>query len=183
MPSPRIRADGCPGRRWRIGRCWRMRDFLLGVVALQSGRADEAVALIGAAVRQAPDPAQYHFNLGSALGLTGQPDEVVGAYDRDLALEPEKPEAAWGKATALLALGRLIEARAALDQAVALRPERGEPVWVLSRFDAYRRWMLGRRDSPWYRTALRFRQSAFGDWDSVFKNVAAVREEEYGQAV
>ena len=40
------------------------------------------------------------------------------------------------------------------------------------------RWMLGRRDSPWYPTARLFRQDRWGDWAEVMTHVeAALREQ------
>ncbi len=42
----------------------------------------------------------------------------------------------------------------------------GTRVWVLLPFEADWRWMLNRRDSPWYPTMRLFRQPARGDWHS-----------------
>ena len=43
----------------------------------------------------------------------------------------------------------------------------GRPVWALLPFSPDFRWLLDRRDSPWYPTARLFRQPRFGDWESV----------------
>lgn len=60
-----------------------------------------------------------------------------------------------------------------VDTAVAhLAASLGKPVWVLSRFDACWRWLVGRRDSPWYPTLRLYRQPRPGDWDSVLEEVA-----------
>ncbi|HEX8964467.1 MAG TPA: tetratricopeptide repeat protein [Rhodocyclaceae bacterium] len=48
----------------------------------------------------------------------------------------------------------------------------GKEVWLLNRFDTCWRWLLDRRDSPWYPGLRLFRQASPGDWDGV---VAAVR--------
>jgi tetratricopeptide (TPR) repeat protein len=56
----------------------------------------------------------------------------------------------------------------------------GKPVWVLNRYDACWRWLYGRTDSPWYPTARLFRQSSYGDWDSVIAEVAAALRERAG---
>ncbi len=48
----------------------------------------------------------------------------------------------------------------------------GKPVWLLDRFDLCWRWLIGRRDSPWYPTLRIYRQPASGDWDSVMTEVA-----------
>jgi tetratricopeptide (TPR) repeat protein len=44
-----------------------------------------------------------------------------------------------------------------------------KPVWILNRFDTCWRWLLERRDTPWYPGARLFRQPALGDWDSVMQ--------------
>ena len=43
----------------------------------------------------------------------------------------------------------------------------GVPVWLLDRFDTDWRWLLDRSDSPWYPSMRIFRQTAFGDWNTV----------------
>ncbi len=48
----------------------------------------------------------------------------------------------------------------------------GRPVWVALKHIPEWRWMLGREDSPWYPTMRLFRQSAMGDWESVFERMA-----------
>jgi ADP-heptose:LPS heptosyltransferase len=55
-----------------------------------------------------------------------------------------------------------------VDTAVAhLAAGLGKPVWLLDRFDPDWRWLLGRRDSPWYPSLRIYRQPAPGDWDAV----------------
>lgn len=49
----------------------------------------------------------------------------------------------------------------------------GRPVWVALKDIPEWRWMLNREDSPWYPTMRLFRQSARGDWASVFNKIAA----------
>jgi tetratricopeptide (TPR) repeat protein len=48
----------------------------------------------------------------------------------------------------------------------------GKPVWLLDRFDPCWRWLVGRRDSPWYPTLRLYRQPHPGDWDAVLAEVA-----------
>jgi len=47
----------------------------------------------------------------------------------------------------------------------------GKKVWVLLPQVADWRWMLNRKDSPWYPTMQLFRQTVSGDWDSVMDEV------------
>jgi tetratricopeptide (TPR) repeat protein len=46
-----------------------------------------------------------------------------------------------------------------------------KPVWVLLPFLSDWRWLLDRDDSPWYPTALLYRQYAAGDWSGVVGHV------------
>jgi tetratricopeptide (TPR) repeat protein len=47
----------------------------------------------------------------------------------------------------------------------------GKPVWLLNRFDTCWRWLLERRDSPWYPSVRLFRQPAMGDWPAAIEQV------------
>jgi Flp pilus assembly protein TadD len=60
----------------------------------------------------------------------------------------------------------------AVDTSVAhLAGALGQPVWLLDRFDSDWRWLIGRRDSPWYPTLRLYRQPRAGDWESVLAEV------------
>jgi tetratricopeptide (TPR) repeat protein len=48
----------------------------------------------------------------------------------------------------------------------------GKPVWALLPYAPEWRWMLNRRDSPWYPTMRLFRQKEWGQWEPVFNQVA-----------
>jgi hypothetical protein len=61
----------------------------------------------------------------------------------------------------------------AVDTSVAhLAGALGRPVWLLDRFDPDWRWLIGRRDSPWYPTLRLYRQPHPGDWESVLAEMA-----------
>ncbi len=55
----------------------------------------------------------------------------------------------------------------------------GVPVWIVLHRTPDWRWMLDREDSPWYPTAVLFRQKSFGAWEEVFQRV----REELGRLV
>lgn len=59
-----------------------------------------------------------------------------------------------------------------VDSAVAhLAGALAKPVWIPICFDNCWRWLLERRDSPWYPSARLFRQPRPGDWDPVIGQV------------
>lgn len=48
----------------------------------------------------------------------------------------------------------------------------GKRIWTLIPFSPDWRWMLNRKDSPWYPTMRLFRQPSLGDWSSVIENIS-----------
>lgn len=60
----------------------------------------------------------------------------------------------------------------AVDTSVAhLAGALGKPVWIMLPYAPDWRWLLGRSDTPWYPTAVLYRQSQPGDWAGVLKAV------------
>jgi Flp pilus assembly protein TadD len=63
------------------------------------------------------------------------------------------------------------------DSAVAhLAGSLNRPVWNLLSYSAYWLYLRAREDCPWYPSMRLFRQPQPGDWDSVFRQVAAELE-------
>ena len=60
-----------------------------------------------------------------------------------------------------------------VDTAVAhLAGALGRPTWVpLSWYGLDWRWLLNRKDSPWYPTARLFRQTMMGDWSTPLSQI------------
>ncbi|NOX37510.1 MAG: tetratricopeptide repeat protein [Calditrichaeota bacterium] len=68
----------------------------------------------------------------------------------------------------------LLDLVISVDTSVAhLAGALAKPVWILLPFSPDWRWLLHRKDSPWYPTARLFRQPARRDWTSVFQEVKA----------
>jgi len=47
----------------------------------------------------------------------------------------------------------------------------GTPTWVLLPFSPDFRWILNRKESPWYLSVKSFRQQKYGDWENIFSQV------------
>ncbi|MBP2314594.1 tetratricopeptide repeat protein [Azospirillum soli] len=78
---------------------------LLGVIALQGGRAAEAVDLIGQAVSSDQTSPLLHANLGHALHATGRTRDAALSFARALALLSNQGEG-WANVNALAGLIR-----------------------------------------------------------------------------
>ena len=66
----------------------------LGLVLLDLGRLDDAIAAFETALALDPDFAAAHGNLGDALHLQGRLDEALASHRQAISLEPDN-EASW----------------------------------------------------------------------------------------
>jgi tetratricopeptide (TPR) repeat protein len=99
---------------------------LLGVIAGQAGRYDEAVELIGKAVSLNPNFPEAYGNLGVVLRRAGRYDEAIDAHRHAIALRPDAPESYLNLGNALRDAGRTDEALAAYAKAIELKADYGE---------------------------------------------------------
>ena len=93
---------------------------LFGVLALQAGEVQQAIASIEHAIRVDASRAPIHFNLGNAYLQAGQAIDATNAYRRALAIDNSMVDAWCGLAAALTLSGDYYDAIAAAEQ--ALRP-------------------------------------------------------------
>jgi protein O-GlcNAc transferase len=95
----------------------------LGVLALQAGRNESAVDLIGKAIAQNGRVPAFHNNLGNALKELGRWEEAVLSYRRALTLKPDLYTAHYNIGLARQAQGNLAEAESSYGRALALKPD------------------------------------------------------------
>jgi predicted O-linked N-acetylglucosamine transferase (SPINDLY family) len=100
---------------------------LLGVIALQTGNPEAALALVEQAVALRPDGAVYRNNLGQVLERLGRDDEAARAYETAMQLDPADAEPSNNLGHVLHRQDRLAEAEAHYRNAIKLNPAYAEP--------------------------------------------------------
>ena len=89
---------------------------LLGVSAIQTGRLEYGIQLIGDAIKVNPNVASAYNNRGNALSGLKRLDEALASYDKALAINADYAEAYNNRGTVLSDLKRLDEALASYDK-------------------------------------------------------------------
>lgn len=133
---------------------------LLGVIASQTGRQEEALALIGAAIAIAPNQGLFRVNLGNVHEALGNAEQALECYRAAVALDPGFADAHKTLGRTLHRQGQSEEAVACYRAALSLRPddadaaiELGNIFHALDRLD----------DAAWYyRRALAVRPNDAG---------------------
>ncbi|MFM0242988.1 tetratricopeptide repeat protein [Paraburkholderia phytofirmans] len=96
---------------------------LLGALALQAGRLQKGVELLGKALAINAKQAPLHSNLAYALNVLQRFDEALASADRALALQPKFPDALNNRGNAQAGLNRPLDALGSFDRAIALNPD------------------------------------------------------------
>lgn len=96
---------------------------LLGAIALQRGRIDDAAVMSSKAVNLNPNLSDAFYNLGIALKTKGEINEAISSYERALALKPEYVDALVNLGSALYDIGRTQDAVLRYEQALSFRPK------------------------------------------------------------
>jgi predicted TPR repeat methyltransferase len=96
-------------------------------VLLESGRLDEAHALLTQAKVLLPKSPRVHYLLALCFGDKGQVKDALDAIDTSLRLDPINPKAHNNRGSALLQLGRTGEAEAAFRLALEHGPDLAPP--------------------------------------------------------
>jgi tetratricopeptide (TPR) repeat protein len=102
--------------------CW-MAYNNLGVIELQRGKIDDAIAEYHQSLRLDPDYPEAHYNLGSALLEKRDIDNAISECQRAIELQPTDPDAHVILGNAFVAKGELDRAIDEYRHALALRPE------------------------------------------------------------
>jgi predicted TPR repeat methyltransferase len=115
---------------------------LLGIIAAQTRRPDEAASLLGRAVAANPGDATAHNNYGNVLRELKRFEDALASYDRALKLTPDYAEAHNNQGNTLREIKRFEDAVASYDRALEFKPDytqahnnRGNTLWELKRFE------------------------------------------------
>jgi predicted O-linked N-acetylglucosamine transferase (SPINDLY family) len=95
---------------------------LLGIIAAQTRRLQEAVDFLSRAAAVEPNNAEVQNSRGNVLRELGRNEEALQCYERALQLNRKYAEAHNNRATVLQRLGRLEDALGSYDRALKLRP-------------------------------------------------------------
>jgi tetratricopeptide (TPR) repeat protein len=131
--------------------------YLLGVLALQTGRCEQAATSLHQAVALRPEVAPYHLSLGLAYQALSQTDNALKHFQEALRLQPDLPEAHINVGSALLALGKREDAAAHYREAIRLKPTFAEAYCGLGAVSADK--LHWAEAAEHFREALRIRPS------------------------
>jgi protein O-mannosyl-transferase len=102
--------------------CW-MAHTNLGIVLLQKGKVDDAIAHYRSALQMQPDSWDAEYNLGTALLGKGHVDEAMLHCERAVGMRPTDPDAQVSLGDALFQKGRIDDAIAHYQKAMMLHPD------------------------------------------------------------
>lgn len=95
---------------------------LLGLLAAQLNRPDDALPLFERAILIRPDVPEYYANYANTLIITGRLDDAEIAFGKAILLRPDFPEALMNLAILRRGHGDIEEAERLLRRSLALRP-------------------------------------------------------------
>jgi tetratricopeptide (TPR) repeat protein len=101
-------------------------QHFLGVLRYQQGRHDEALRLIGTALKTKAGDVGALFHQGLVLASLKRHEDAVASFDSALSIKPDSPDALYHRAIALGVLDRLEEALATYDRLLAFKPDHVE---------------------------------------------------------
>jgi tetratricopeptide (TPR) repeat protein len=107
--------------------------YSLGVLMASSGRGQDAIRHLSAAVRFSPNYVEAHQALGDALRRAGRVEQSLTQYGEALRVNPKSADARFGYGMALVRLGRYREARDWFDEGARLFPDRPDFPFALAR--------------------------------------------------
>jgi Tfp pilus assembly protein PilF len=107
--------------------------YSLGVLMASSGRSQQAITHLSAAVRFSPNYVEAYQALADALRRSGRLEQSMAQYAEAVRINPKAADARFGYGMALVRLGRYRDARDWFDEASRLHPDRPDFQYALAR--------------------------------------------------
>jgi tetratricopeptide (TPR) repeat protein/2-polyprenyl-3-methyl-5-hydroxy-6-metoxy-1,4-benzoquinol methylase len=107
-------------------------QYNLGLLALQVGRPDSAIILIGKAVAIRGRVPEWHYNLAFALCAVGRTDDAMAHYRTAILLRPDYVEAHMNLGNMLKEHGKPVEAAACYERVTDLNPNSTDALFNLA---------------------------------------------------
>lgn len=101
---------------------------LLGVIAYQTGRYDEALTLISKAIQARPGDASYHYNLALSYRAINRLEQARTSYEMAVKLQPRYVDALNNLGVVLRELGQLEAAASCYRKVITISPGRAETI-------------------------------------------------------
>lgn len=117
--------------------------------------ARQAILVLKKAIRQHPEDAEAHYNLGMAYLHLGRNLEALEVLQKTVSLDPRSAVAHLGRGVAFSRLGKGLQAVEAFRRAVALNPD--DPLFYLNLGIAYRQLGRHRRGMQFIIQAIRLK--------------------------
>ena len=95
----------------------------VGEELVRLGHPEEAIPILQKAVKESPDYAPAHFNLGVAFNEAGRKDEALNEFESAIKLHPDFFDAHAAMALTLLETGRPVGAVEHFREAARIRPD------------------------------------------------------------
>ena len=107
--------------------------YSLGVLMASSGRSQDAISHLTAAVGFSPNYVEAYQALADALRRSGRVEQSLAQYNEALRVNPKSVDARFGYGMALVRLGRYREARDWFEDASRVSPDSPEFPYALAR--------------------------------------------------
>ena len=141
----------------------------LGTIALQKGRLEDAVRIIGKSLQINSNQPNALNNRGNALKDLKRLDEALASYDRAIALNPNYAEAYWNKSLLKILIGEYLEGWKLYEWRWKKEPQ-------INSLRAYHQPLWLGDESIFHKTLLIYPEQGFGDYIQCIRYAALVEQ-------